>query len=154
MTMQPQTIEQRLRVLQILHGSLVMGVVTFAAVVFVLGKSATMSGTPLLALRLGCCALLAISVVASLVIRKAVVRWVATRTAATELESIGPYVTVWLTKAALAEGAALLAAVTFMLSADLTDAALIGAGLAILASMIPTRGRWERFMEDVKRLRH
>ena len=147
------TIQQRLRHLQLIYAALAMGTITFAIIVFALNKPATLTGSPLTILRVACASLLAMSFLVPTLLRRATVQHLANRTGATELDCIGPYVGLSIIKAAIAESAGLLASVTFMMSADQMDLLLIGGALAVLAAMVPTQGRWDGFVEDVKRSR-
>jgi len=151
MTVQQPSTQRRLQVLLVVHAALVMGVAMFAVVVLTLQQPAAIAGAPLLALRLASMVVLGSAVMLSIVLRRAAISSLANQQPApVEAEIMNRFAALSLTRAALAEGSALLGVVTLLLSADPKDLIIIGAALFVLAAMAPLPGKWESFRDAVE----
>lgn len=154
MTGSPDSIEQRLRTLQIMHAALAAGVVMFATIVLFLQQPAAFSGAPLIALRLACAGVLLMAIVLPMLLRGAAMRVLGAPDAdVSEIKIFPHFFLQSLIRAAIIEGAGLLAAVTLLLSADQLDLIAVGAAMAFLIVAFPTHGKWLAFADDVRKRR-
>ncbi len=148
-TMTPE-LAQRFKVLQIIGFALPLGVVVFAVVAAVLGPVGQQPADPAMLnmLRLACVALIVGTVPIALVLRRAMISQLAQREA-DDMQIMNAFTNATILAIALAEGPALFGAVVLLLSGTPSDIVLVALPLIGMLWHMPTRSRWEKFVDSV-----
>ncbi len=150
------TIESRLRILQMIVGAMIIGLV-LAAVVFALNLPTTPTFGPSLriVLLIVTSALIAFCIGVRFIVRRNALQQPRTDNDVSPQQVFNQFFILILTTAAILEGACLFGLIVFLLSGDQIDLAIAAVPFAIMILLaFPTRGRWQNLLADAKNQRH
>lgn len=146
---------QMIRVMQIIAGALMFGVVVFGAVAVVLslGKQPDPQRTPMVAY-IGAgftvIALMPFAVVPGLIEKTGIAKLDRNNLSAVDQQLCAVYQTKMIAGMAILEGAAFFNIVAYMSQLQIWSLAIAGGLVAVMAAMFPTRTRIEQWLETQK----